>query len=107
MVENIKEINPTVTENMIKTELYKMISQNNDRNVYSFNMMKIYPDGLVKTQSHVEEHVVFVFSGKCKIMLGKEWFSMQTGDFLHIPSTEVHSFVNYEKEPTEILILKI
>jgi quercetin dioxygenase-like cupin family protein len=68
--------------------------------------MKIMPGGLVKSQSHPEQHAVLILNGRCKILLGEEWVKVKDGNYLYIPADMTHAFANEEDMPVEILILK-
>jgi quercetin dioxygenase-like cupin family protein len=103
---NVKNVEPTTTPNLINTKLYELITQGRHGTDFSFNILKIFEKGTVKTQSHADEHAVFVLVGKCQIQVGEELVTLDKGGYLYIPSNATHSFSNLEQEVVEILILK-
>lgn len=107
LVGHADKVKPKTTPNLIDTELYELITQKKNKTDYSFNIMKIFPGGKVKEQSHPEQHAVFVLDGKCKTLLGDKWESARKGNFFCIPGHLAHAFSNSEKLPVEILIIKI
>jgi len=107
LIGNKKNVKPINNDNLVNTELYNLITPEIYSTRYSLNIMNILPNGFVKTQSHKEEHGVFIISGKGNILLGEEWFDVRKGSYVFIPSGMVHSFKNSGIEPMEVLILKI
>lgn len=112
MTRNVKlghvdQIKPSTTSNMVKTDLYELITPKSHGTKYSFNMMRLLPGGSVAVQSHSEEHAIYVLEGECKILLGEEWVHVRQGSFLHIPTELTHSFSNESESSVDILILKI
>ena len=106
-VGHIDRIEPGTTENLVNTELYQMINPKNHGTSYSFSMMRVLPGGSVATQSHPEEHAIYMLAGECKILLEEEWVNVPQGSFLHIPPEMTHSFSNEGNSSADILILKI
>lgn len=102
---NLKPLT-TPNANLVNTELFELITPKIHGTDYSFNILKILPNGLVKEQSHPEQHAIFILDGKCNILLGEEWVSVKKGNFLYIPADLKHSFSNSETVPTDVLILK-
>lgn len=107
LMSNINEVKLSTTPNMVNAYLYKLITQESHGTNFSFNMMKILPDGVVKKQSHPEQHAVFILDGKCGILLGEQWVDAKKGDFVYIPENLTHSFTNDGHMVTDILILKL
>ena len=106
LVGHYNDVKPIYNDNLIKTGLYELITPKSHGTNYSFNIMKLEAGGLVKEQSHAEEHAVFVLSGTCRILLGEEWVLVNAGNFLYIPSHLKHSFSNEAASPADVLILK-
>lgn len=102
---NLKPLN-TPNANLVNTELYELISPKNHGTDYQLNIIKIMPGGLVKEQSHAEQHAIYILDGICRILLGEEWVSVKKGNFLYIPAEMKHSFTNSDNVPAEVLILK-
>jgi len=107
LIGRLKNVKPQKTSNMVKAELYELITQRNHQTTYSFNLLKILPGGSLKEQSHPEQHAIFLLDGTCSILVGNKWVNVQKGDFLHIPHHVAHAFSNEGKLPVDILILKI
>ncbi len=107
LVGNIKNKDSISLPSLINGELYKLITQESHATAFSFNLIKILPEGLIQKQTHAEQHVVFILKGECKILLDEKWISVQEGDYIYIPSNMTHSFSNSEKIPVEFIILKI
>ena len=106
-VGHIDQIKPSTTDNLVNTDLFKMINPKIHGTHYSFSMMRVLPGGSVAVQSHPEEHAIFMLAGECKILLEDEWVNVPQGSFLHIPPELTHSFSNESKSSADILILKI
>lgn len=106
LVGHYNDVKPIYNDNLVKTGLCELITPKSHGTDYSFNIIKLQPGGLVKEQSHAEEHAVFILSGTCRILLGEEWVRVQQGNFLHIPANLKHSFSNDEAVPANVLILK-
>lgn len=107
LVGNIAEKKAASLASLINGEIYHLITHESHDTPFSFNMIKIFPEGLIKTQTHQEQHVVFILNGVCKILLDEKWISAKKGDYIYIPPNMTHSFSNSENIPVELLILKI
>ena len=65
------------------------------------------PGGQVAEQSHPEEHAVFIVEGRCRVLLDREWITLEAGGYAHIPGEMLHSFRADEKTGASVLILKL
>lgn len=64
----------------------------------------VYPTGKTTGHSHDDmEEVYFIVSGRGKMVIGNDEFSIQTGDALYVPFGEFHTTYNTGIEPLKLL----
>jgi quercetin dioxygenase-like cupin family protein len=107
LVGHLQKVTPKTTAAMVDAELYELVTPEKHGSPFSFNMMKLAPKGIVKTQAHADQHGVFVHSGQCRILLGEKWVEVAEGGYVYIPPNLIHSFENRGTVSAEVLILKL
>jgi mannose-6-phosphate isomerase-like protein (cupin superfamily) len=64
----------------------------------------VYPTGKTTGHSHDDmEEVYFIVSGRGKMVIGTDEFSIQTGDAFYVPFGEFHTTYNTGIEPLTLL----
>ena len=64
----------------------------------------VYPTGKTTGHSHDDmEEVYFILSGRGKMVIGKDEFSIQAGDAFYVPFGEFHTTYNTGIEPLKLL----
>jgi quercetin dioxygenase-like cupin family protein len=53
---------------------------------------------------HNEDETFYVVEGQCSILLGDEWITAGTGDFVNVPRETVHCFHNDGKDPMRMIL---
>lgn len=64
----------------------------------------IYPTGKTTGHSHEDmEEVYFVISGRGRMVIGEDEFSIQAGDAFYVPFGEFHTTYNTGIDPLKVL----
>jgi quercetin dioxygenase-like cupin family protein len=103
----MSEVAPKKLPSLKQTQLLELITQEKHGAPFSFNILYMKPGGEVEKQSHPAQHAVFVVEGRCSVLLGEQWVTLNRGGYAYIPPDLPHSFVTDDSEGAHVLILKI
>ncbi len=101
------EVEPKGLPSLKNTQLLELVTQGKHGTSFSFNILKMSPGGEVAEQFHADQHAIFIVDGRCRVLLGEEWVTLEAGGYAHIPSGLTHAFVADEQTGASVLILKI
>ncbi len=104
---NAAQVEPKGLPSLKNTQLLELVTPKKHGTPFSFNILKMLPGGEVAEQSHPDQHAVFIVEGRCGVLLGQDWVTLDAGGYAHIPKDMTHSFRADEKTGASVLILKI
>ena len=87
-------------------DLYRFLVTGEETGGAYFAMEAIVPPG-GGPPAHIhrrEDETFYVVEGECGILLGEDWITARTGDFVDVPRGVVHRFQNQGSEPMRMIL---
>jgi quercetin dioxygenase-like cupin family protein len=71
--------------------------------VYALRLIEVAPGGHTPRHSHPYEHENFVIEGQGRVLVDREWHSLEPGDVAFVPGGTEHMYENTGDTPLKFL----
>lgn len=103
-VKHINEVPAEAVPEGVGVSKQVLISASEAPN-FAMRCFTIEPGGSMPLHTNLVEHEQFVLSGRAKVVIGEENYTVEPGNVVFIPAGAAHTYVNTGSEPFRFLCL--